>query len=185
MKRGRLGGMLVVTMLATACIPVPIPIPIPLPGGASGGRSDAPVTPWPVSATCPVPARSAQDSATLLSLINAERAKAGLAALALNGRLSTVAHKHACDLAAMQSYAHAGSDGAGLAERLRREGLRVRDGAENTGIGFSSPEAAMRFWMSSPDHRANILSSDVTQIGVGQADGRPRPTWVVNFIRPR
>jgi uncharacterized protein YkwD len=96
-----------------------------------------------------------------------------------------MAQKHACDNAAAQSISHVGSDGATLPERLRREGLRVRHAAENTGLGFATPQAAMAFWMGSPGHRANILAPEATQIGIGQADGGARPTWVVNFIRPK
>lgn len=165
--------------LLAACIPIPVSIDLGTPA------QSGPVTPWPATAHCPMPERGPRDAARLQGLINAQRAKAGLRPVALSPDLSEVSRKHACDNAARQATGHKGSDGATLADRLRRKGIAFRQAAENTGLGFTSPEAAMAFWMASADHRANILSPRMTQIGIGQADGSPRPTWVVNFILPQ
>jgi uncharacterized protein YkwD len=116
--------------------------------------------------------------------MNTERALAGLPAVRLSSSLSTVAQRHACDIAARQTTSHEGSDGSTLAERLQRGGIAISFAAENTGLGFDTPQLAMAGWMSSPGHRANILAPQVMQIGLGQADGVPRPTWVLNFVAP-
>jgi uncharacterized protein YkwD len=177
---------ILIPLLLSACIVVPVPLGVIVPSApARASAATGPVTNWPASAHCAVPARSASDGPMLLALINAERLKAGLSPVKLSAPLSAMSHKHACDTAAGQSVSHVGSDGATLAQRLQREDIRVSFAAENTGLGFDSPQIAVEWWMNSSGHRANILAPQVTQIGVGQADGVPRPTWVLNFIKPR
>lgn len=144
-----------------------------------------PVTVWPARAACPLPARSAADARALLALINGARAGAGVGPLALSEGLSMTAQRHACDNAAGQTVSHVGSDGAALVERLHRDGIKVLLAAENTGLGFSAPQMAFDWWMASTQHRANILRAEVSEIGIGRADGVPRGTWVLDFIQPR
>ena len=44
----------------------------------------------------------------------------------------------------------------------------------------------MRGWMDSPGHRANILDRDLTQIGVGRAEGGSYGVyWTQVFGTPR
>lgn len=136
------------------------------------------------TASCPAPQGAAADAAILLSLINAERAKAGVGSVRLSPALSAVAQGHACDNAARSSTSHTGSDGSDLSARLRRGGVSVGVAAENTGLGFASPEAAFAWWMASPAHRANILLGRITEIGVGQAEGA-KTAWVINFAQRR
>src|SRR5919109_1185606 len=42
---------------------------------------------------------------------------------------------------------------------------------ENIAAGYPTPEAVVAGWMSSPGHRANILSPNFTEIGIGLAQG--------------
>ncbi len=170
---------------AALLLPALLAACVVIPAGMHYPADDQPVTAWPASADCPVPARSAADARALVALINGQRAQAGLAPLTLSAPLSDIAHRHACDNAARQSVSHDGSDGSDLAARLHRAGVRVSLAAENTGLGFSSPGIALEWWMASPPHRANILRPEITQVGVGQADGVPRPTWVLDFVAPR
>lgn len=138
----------------------------------------------PTPASCQVPQRTASDAAAVLALINAERRNSGLGSVRLSPALSAVAQQHACDNAARSSISHQGSDGSDLSERLRRDGFTVHLAAENTGLGFTSPERAFAWWMASPDHRANILLSQITEIGIGEADGA-KPAWVIVFLKGR
>ena len=140
--------------------------------------------PTPVSARCATPARNSVDTSRMVSLVNAQRAAHGLAPLRTSGKLARAAQAHACDNAARASYSHYGSDGSDLGMRLRRVGYRLSTAAENTGLGFSDPEPLVTYWMNSPGHKANILNPSITELGLGQADGA-RPTWVLDFGRPR
>ncbi|GHU38854.1 hypothetical protein FACS1894105_13200 [Clostridia bacterium] len=48
-------------------------------------------------------------------------------------------------------------------------GLSFSSAAENIAMGQKNASEAMKSWMNSPGHRANILSRTVTEIGVGAA----------------
>ncbi len=139
-----------------------------------------PVRPWPASATCPVPARSAADARRVVALMNAERAKAGLAPLVLSPALGTVAHAYACEIAARRDIGHTGSDGSSLSERLARGGVAATMVAENNAAGHTSAEAVVAGWMTSPHHRANILRRDAAEVGIGLAGTSPL-VWVADF----
>lgn len=149
-------------------------------GAAAPGSppSGGPLRPWPASATCPTPARSAADAPRLVALLNAERARAGLGPLTLAPALSVVAQAHACDLAARGDIGHSGSDGSTLTERLARGGIAAAMVAENTASGQSSAEAVLAGWLASPGHRANILRPNAARVGLGQADGA-QAVWVM------
>jgi uncharacterized protein YkwD len=41
--------------------------------------------------------------------------------------------------------------------------------AENLAAGYEKPRNVVQGWMKSPGHRANILSPDLREIGVGHA----------------
>lgn len=46
-------------------------------------------------------------------------------------------------------------------------GISYRTAGENIAYGQQTPQAVVNAWMNSSGHRANILSSAYTQIGVG------------------
>ena len=50
---------------------------------------------------------------------------------------------------------------------LTEAGVSYARAVENIAYGQSAPEAVVQSWMSSSGHRANILSSSFTTIGVG------------------
>jgi uncharacterized protein YkwD len=139
-----------------------------------------PTRPWPATANCPVPARSATDGPALVALINEQRAKQGLHALVLSPQISDVAHRYACEVAARNDISHVGSDGSTVSERLTRGGLSPLYVAENTAGFYRSPAEVMAAWMASPHHRENILMPKARSIGIGQADG-VQAIWVANF----
>jgi uncharacterized protein YkwD len=49
---------------------------------------------------------------------------------------------------------------------MRNAGISFRAGGENIAINVSVP-AAHKAFMNSPGHRANVLSADYTEVGVG------------------
>jgi len=71
-------------------------------------------------------------------------------------------------------------------DRLAAAGYQWSAYAENIAMGQSTPAAAMDSWMHSSGHRANILKTNVTEIGVGFArDSAGRPYYVQVFGRPQ
>ena len=68
-------------------------------------------------------------------------------------------------------------------DMVRKFGIRFRTAGENIAAGYPTPEEAVKGWMNSSGHRANILSSHFTHIGVGYAKGGPYGHyWTQQFI---
>lgn len=121
----------------------------------------------------------------LLTLVNAERQRAGVAPLRLNDKLATAAQRHAEDMAATRNLSHQGSDGSTMRSRIDATGYGWMAIGENVAMGQTSPEAVMRSWMNSAGHRRNILNPNFQELGVGYAEGGGRPYWVQVFAKPR
>lgn len=131
---------------------------------------------------CPLPPHGAALAGEFLRETNAVRSKAHLPALRPDARLARAAQAHACDNARHGTYAHRGSDGSTLAQRLSRAGYPYRRAAENTGWGFRSAASALHWWMGSPPHRANLLNPRLKEIGIGLASGTDRKLyWVLDL----
>lgn len=110
----------------------------------------------------------------LLALVNEARAKprrCGTASFAatrpvqLNPRLQAIAATHAADMAHHDYFDHAGRDGSQVEERASKGGYRWRRIGENIAAGHTQAEAAMRDWLGSPEHCANVMSPDYTEMG--------------------
>jgi uncharacterized protein YkwD len=134
-------------------------------------------------------AQPAPPEAAVLTLVNAERAKAGLKPVVAEPRLARIASAHAADMARKSFVGHAGSDGAGMIDRALRGGYGYAYIAENVAGGQKTPETAVASWMSSGGHRRNILAPEATQIGVGHAvEGGRAPKygtyWVIVLGAP-
>jgi uncharacterized protein YkwD len=157
-------------VLLTGCVEQSVAIPDATASAARAGATNG---------GCTAPAQAAR----LLPLVNLERRKAGLAAVALSDRASAAAQAFACEIAARRDISHTGNDGSNVADRLARVGIAVSFVAENSADGYTTPEQAIAAWMESPGHRRNILSAEVTMMGVGQAAGA-YPTWVLDLYAP-
>ena len=104
----------------------------------------------------------------ILELTNIERAKHGLPPLLWHDGLADAARAHSADLMRNNITGHTGSDGSAVRERIERAGItNTRFRAENCNYGQATPEASIEAWMNSPGHRANILNSAATHLGVG------------------
>jgi uncharacterized protein YkwD len=124
-------------------------------------------------ASAPVAADPAQ---SVLSAINAVRAKAGCAPLKVNKALMTAAQTHARNMAEQNFFGHTGKDGRGFASRIRSQGYRYGLAAENIAAGQPTVERAVQAWLKSPGHRRNILNCKFRDTGIAmvyQPDDRP------------
>lgn len=122
----------------------------------------------------------------LFAAVNAERRKAGLAALKREDTLMVVSDFYACRLADGGFFSHRDPfDNSTIDSRAIAFGYPFTKVGENLAAGQLSVEEVMEAWMASPGHRANILDPDFTEIGLavklGGADG---PFWVQEFGRP-
>lgn len=128
----------------------------------------------PALACPPIPVAEAE---VHLAHINAARANAGLAPLALHADLSRMAQAHACDMAGRGYFDHTAPDGTGLMARAR--GLSgFCQLAENIARGQQDIPTVMAIWLRSPGHRANLLDPGLTHVGLGRAPGAH---WVQVF----
>ena len=134
----------------TACVVVPIPIA----GGAPSGPA-APLAALPASG--------------FGALLNRVRADTGLGALAPNARLAAAAQAHAQDMVQRGYFAHQSPSGTLPSARVRAQGYCFRFVAENIASGQQSEQRVMAAWMGSRDHRANMLSPNAREYGLGRA----------------
>lgn len=112
----------------------------------------------------------------VVNLINQERMSYGCQPFNVSPQLGAAALAHSQDMAINDFVSHTGSDGSSPGERVTRAGYNWRMVAENIAAGQSTPEAVVAAWMSSGDHRANILNCALHDIGIGyyyQTDDQP------------
>ncbi len=116
----------------------------------------------------------------VVRLVNAERAKAGLAPLSESAELSSVARMKSQDMHDQGYFDHNSPTYGTPFQLMRSQGIRYRTAGENIAMGYRTPEAVVSAWMNSPGHRANILGASYTTIGVGYvASGN---YWTQHFI---
>ena len=121
---------------------------------------------------------AAEARAATVCLINAERTRQGLPALVADPGLQAAAEAHSLDMAARDYFEHDTPEGVKPWMRITRQGYQAQLVGENLAWGEgqkSTPVEAMRLWMASDGHRANLLEARYTQIGVGLAFDSPEP----------
>jgi uncharacterized protein YkwD len=124
----------------------------------------------------------------IVQITKAERANAGLPALRTNSRLMDAAQLQADQMVRLGRLEHVLSGGQypKPEDRLAAAGYQWSSYAENIAMGQTSAAGVMDSWMRSSGHRANILSANNTEIGIGFArDPAGRPYYVQVFGRPR
>ncbi|WP_033827043.1 SafA/ExsA family spore coat assembly protein [Bacillus andreraoultii] len=133
-----------------------------------------------------IPAISEKNfEAQVVKLVNQERAKAGLKPMTHNWELSRVARYKSMDMRDRGYFSHTSPTYGSPFTMMNNFGIRSSAAGENIAEGQSTPQAVVTSWMNSPGHRANILSTNYTQIGVGYAaGGSGRHYWTQMFIRP-
>lgn len=142
-----------------------------------------PAAPAPAKPTTPV-ATGTQET-QVADLVNQQRAAQGLPALKFNAELSKVAEAKAADMRDKGYFDHNSPTYGSPFDMMKQFGITYRAAGENIAKGYKTPAAVMDGWMNSPGHRANILNSNFTEIGVGYVtDGNGTGYWVQMFIRP-
>jgi uncharacterized protein YkwD len=120
----------------------------------------------------------AGSEAEVLSLVNAERAKLGIAPLRNNALLSLAAAARSLTMALSGNLTH-----TGWVEAIRLAGYRGGSLGENIASGYPSAASVVNGWMRSDGHRANILRG-YADSGVGCVkDARGRLWWTHDFGR--
>ena len=116
----------------------------------------------------------------VVRLVNAERAKYGLSALTVNAAATRAAEVRAAEQA--RSFSHTRPNGSSCFTALREAGVSYRTAGENIAYGQRTPQAVVNAWMNSSSHRANILGSQYSQIGVGYTTIGGTAYWAQFFL---
>lgn len=105
--------------------------------------------------------------------VNAERAKAGLSALTYNNTMQKYARIKSKDMGDRGYFDHKNPEGQLITAQMQKDGVTYNAWGENiayiSGMSGNSTIANkfMTNWMNSEGHRANILSTNFSSIGVG------------------
>lgn len=91
------------------------------------------------------------------------------------------AHAKSADMAKNNYFSHTSPTYGSPFDQMKAAGISYRSAGENIAQGQQTPEQVVQAWMNSEGHRANILNSSFTHIGVGYvADGN---YWTQQFIQ--
>ena len=119
----------------------------------------------------------------ILGLVNQQRVRAKLRPLKFSARLAVIARGHSYDMAMRHYLAHNSPDGVAPADRISGAGIGYRTVGENiymddNGDPADVPQRAIKGWLKSPEHRANIVSDKFTETGIGIAHSADGGTYV-------
>ena len=107
----------------------------------------------------------------VVSLTNAERSDVAESPLRRSTTLDAAAKMKAEHMARNEYFSHYAPDGTSPWYWFDRAGYVYAHAGENLAIHFSDSSEVVDAWMKSPTHRANIVASQYTEIGVGTAKG--------------
>lgn len=122
----------------------------------------------------------------IIALTNTDRVKNGSSLLVENPLLTKAAQMKADDMLARQYYSHTTPEGHTPLYFLDTVGYKYLNAGENLDLTYeSTADDVHTAWLNSPAHRANLLLSQYTEIGVGVAEGEYRGehvTFVVEIM---
>lgn len=129
------------------------------------------------------PLQTLEDKVILL--VNKERVKYKLPLLKKGVISSKVARLKSQDMVNKNYFSHTSPTYGSPFAMMESFGLRFSAAGENIAYGQKTPEEVMKAWMSSPGHRANILSKNYSYIGVGAAKkSNGTLYWTQEFVNP-
>jgi uncharacterized protein YkwD len=122
----------------------------------------------------------------MIESLNGHRTKLGLSSLTIDGGLSALAVERSADMASRQYFSHTTPDGLTVFDLMARRGLSYQVAAENlamnTGSEGETVGIAMRGFLDSAPHRANMQGEDFRQIGVGVSTGGGRTYFALLLV---
>ena len=102
--------------------------------------------------------------------------------MTLDSKISSVARTKSKDMADNNYFAHQSPTYASTGDMLRKSGINWSAWGENIASGQRTPEAVVTAWMNSPGHKANIMSTNFSKIGVGYVtNSNGTPYWTQMF----
>jgi uncharacterized protein YkwD len=133
-------------------VPIYVGVPEPELGRTAGGKSAPAIS-------------TGEAEARMLVLLNAVRAQARVPALAADAELRAIALGHSEDMARAHFLGHVSPTTGTPEDRIKRAGVWLTGGGENIARAATA-DGAHEDLMSSPGHRANMLSPRFTHVGI-------------------
>jgi uncharacterized protein YkwD len=103
----------------------------------------------------------------ILELMNAKRTEAGLEPLTLDNTLVQVARYKSNNMIQNNFFSHTNLDGTKWTNWLQTIGYKYTTSGENIAYNTSDPVELFTQWWNSPGHRANMMNSSYTKVGIG------------------
>lgn len=117
-----------------------------------------------------------------IQLVNAERVKKGLSILQEDVSLSQISYIKAQDMVDNHYFDHISPGYGSPWDMAEGFGYFYKTFGENIAHGYDSSSSVVTAWMNSPGHRANILNSKYTKIGVGIALDKDNQYYFVHMF---
>ncbi len=122
----------------------------------------------------------------LLDSINNARTENGLGNLDLDSTLCDIAEGRSADMIGRNYFSHTTPDGKNVFDILIDNNVEFSRAAENIAWisppSSANPDLFFNMWMNSSGHRANILGSDFSQIGIGISSNDNKIIAVLVFL---
>jgi len=115
------------------------------------------------------------------SLLNQERARAGLTGLKPSSKLTAAARGHARDMSNNKYFSHVNASGRRIDYRVNAQGYGYCWVAENIAWGQQDQADVMKAWMASSGHRRNNLNPRATEYGLARTSD---DYWVLVLGKP-
>jgi uncharacterized protein YkwD len=176
------------TAAVTATSPAPTDSPAPTPSPAPTDSPAPTPSPAPVDAA-PADLTPAQAVSSMVAMLNADRAAAGLRPLRVDARMMRIAQVRANTMARENRLSHVSKAGISAFDLIEAGRIAWYLAGENIAwnnwpVLADSAKAVNRGWMGSRGHRENILSTRYNYFGIGLATrGDGGRFWAAVFLR--
>lgn len=121
----------------------------------------------------------------ILTLVNQERAKVGVAPLKLSSELNSIANERAVE--SSNYFSHTRPNGESCFSIFEDNDIDYSYCGENLAAGNSTAKETVEQWINSPGHYANMIDPEFTELGVGfyhDDNSTYKYYWVQVFVCP-
>ncbi|MCE5285688.1 MAG: CAP domain-containing protein [Pelosinus sp.] len=129
-------------------------------------------TTTPTSDSALLSAPLTAEETQMINLVNKERTSRGLKALIVDMRLVKIARMKSLDMIKNNYFSHTSPTWGSPFDLMKSQGITYHTAGENI-AGAATVDRAHTLLMNSAGHRANILSTSYTSIGIGIIHGGP------------
>jgi uncharacterized protein YkwD len=125
------------------------------------------------------------DAEGAASMISEYRRNNGLGSVTIDPQLMKMAETQSQAMASRNKLDH--NVAGPFAKRLKDSGLDSSKGVENISAGYHTMAEAFSGWRDSPPHRANMLATDVTKMGIASVyapNSKYKVFWTMVLAEP-